>query len=83
MAEETRMQSKRRRNITIALGVVGLITVVVVAIRVRGHVDQANQVTDRIRRELDDLDAPTRALVLSHLARDVEQGAQGIMERIA
>lgn len=77
------MQSRRRRNVTIALGVVGVIAVVVIAVRVRDHVDQANEVTDRIRRELDALDAPTRALVVSHLAKDAEQGVQGLLERIA
>lgn len=77
------MQSRRRRTVTIALGVVGVIAVIVVAVRVRDHVDQANEVTDRIRRELDALDAPTRALVLSHLAKDAEQGLQTILERVA
>ncbi|MGB9375195.1 MAG: hypothetical protein WCA82_13685 [Jiangellales bacterium] len=77
------MQSRRRRTIGIALGVVGVVAVVVIAVRVRGHLDEANEVTERIRRELDSLDAPTRALVVSYLARDAEQQAQGLLERIA
>jgi hypothetical protein len=77
------MQSRRRRTIGIALGVVGVVAVVVIAVRVRGHLDEARDVTERIRRELDSLDAPTRALVVSHLARDAEEQARGLLERIA
>ncbi|MGA7688151.1 MAG: hypothetical protein WCA29_02850 [Jiangellales bacterium] len=77
------MQSRRRRRIGIALGVVGVVALVVIAVRVRSHVDQANEVTERIRRELDSLDTPTRALVVSHLARDAEHEVRGLLDRIA
>jgi hypothetical protein len=42
------MQSNRRRTIGIALGVVGVVAVVVIAVRVRGHLDEANDVTHEL-----------------------------------